>query len=85
MLRIPHCLDNRLTDGGKVIGLTHRLSSTPQKHYFSAFGTHSCYRLSKLQGLVRLEGLGKLHYYSNNNFKAMYVANEDLISCAWLE
>jgi hypothetical protein len=28
---------------------------TPQKHYFYASGT-----LSKLQGLVRLEGLGKL-------------------------
>jgi hypothetical protein len=24
MLRIPHCLDNRLADGGKVISLTHR-------------------------------------------------------------
>jgi hypothetical protein len=24
MLRIPHCLDNRLTDGGKVVSLTHR-------------------------------------------------------------
>jgi hypothetical protein len=28
-------------------------------HYFSASGTHFCYR-SKLQCLVRLEGLGKL-------------------------
>jgi hypothetical protein len=24
MLRIPHCLDNRLTDGGKVVSPTHR-------------------------------------------------------------
>jgi hypothetical protein len=24
MLRIPHCLDNRLTDGGKVVSHTHR-------------------------------------------------------------
>jgi hypothetical protein len=24
MLRIPHCLDNRLTDGGEVVSLTHR-------------------------------------------------------------
>jgi hypothetical protein len=23
MLRIPHCLDNRLTDGGKVVSPTH--------------------------------------------------------------
>jgi hypothetical protein len=42
MLRLPHCLDNRLTDGGKVVSLTHRPHSTPQKHYFSAFGTNFC-------------------------------------------
>jgi hypothetical protein len=24
MLRTPHCLDNRLTDGGKVVSPTHR-------------------------------------------------------------
>jgi hypothetical protein len=47
MLRIPHCLDNRLTDGGK-------------KHYFSASGTHFCYRLRKPQDLVRPEGSRKL-------------------------
>jgi hypothetical protein len=33
---------------------------TPKKHYFYASGTHFCWRLSKPQGLVRLEGLGKL-------------------------
>jgi hypothetical protein len=38
----PHCLDNRLTDGGKVVSPTHRPLSTPHKHYFSAFGTHFC-------------------------------------------
>jgi hypothetical protein len=37
-LRIPHCLDNRLKDGGKVVSSTHWLSSIPQKHYFSASG-----------------------------------------------
>jgi S-methylmethionine-dependent homocysteine/selenocysteine methylase len=30
MLRIPHCLDSELTDGGKVVSLTRRLRSTPQ-------------------------------------------------------
>jgi hypothetical protein len=35
MLRIPHCLDSRLTDGGEVVSLTHRPLSTPQKLYFS--------------------------------------------------
>jgi hypothetical protein len=33
---------------------------TPQKHYFYASGIHFCSRLSKPQGLVRPEGLGKL-------------------------
>jgi hypothetical protein len=34
--------------------------STPQKLYFSASGTYYCWWLSEPQGLVRLEGLGKL-------------------------
>jgi hypothetical protein len=41
MLRIPYCLDNRLTDGGKVVSLTHRSRCTPQKHFFAS-GTHFC-------------------------------------------
>jgi hypothetical protein len=56
MLRIPHFLDNRLTDGGKVVPPLF----TSQKHYyFYVSGTHFYYRLSKPQGLVRPEGLGK--------------------------
>jgi hypothetical protein len=47
-------------DGGKVVSPTYQLRSTPQKHYFSASGTHFCLGLSKPQGLVQLEGLGKL-------------------------
>jgi hypothetical protein len=58
MLKIPHCLDSRLTDSGKVVSPTHPLHLTPQKHYFYVSGTHFCYRLSKPQGLVRPEGLG---------------------------
>jgi hypothetical protein len=38
----------------RLSALTQRLCSTPQKHYFSASGTHFCYRLSKPQALVRL-------------------------------
>jgi hypothetical protein len=34
MLRIPHCLDSWLTDGGKVASLTRRLSFTPQNIIF---------------------------------------------------
>jgi hypothetical protein len=42
MLRIPHCLDNRLTDRGKVFNPTHQLRFTPQKHYLSASDIHVC-------------------------------------------
>jgi hypothetical protein len=34
MLRIPYCLDNRLTDGGKVVSPTHPPQFTSQKHYY---------------------------------------------------
>jgi hypothetical protein len=35
MLRTPHCLDNWLTDGDKVVSPMHQPHFTPQKHYFS--------------------------------------------------
>jgi hypothetical protein len=60
MLRIPHFVDTQLTDGGNVVSPTHRPRSTPQKHYFSASGTHLCQRLSEPQGPVLPEGLGTL-------------------------
>jgi hypothetical protein len=39
MLRIPHCLDIWLTDGGKVASPTHRPLITPQNHYLSDFSS----------------------------------------------
>jgi hypothetical protein len=60
MLRMPHSLDSWLTDGGKVVTPTQRPRSTPQKHYVPASGTHFGQILSEPQGLLRLEGLGKL-------------------------
>jgi hypothetical protein len=43
MLRISHCLDNRLTDGGKVVSPTHRPHFTTQKHYYFYIScTHFC-------------------------------------------
>jgi hypothetical protein len=69
MLRIPHCLDNRLTDGSKVVNPTHPPHSTLQKHYFSVSGTHFCLRLSEPQCLVRPKGLGKFknsHHRESN-------------------
>jgi hypothetical protein len=60
MLRIPHCLDNRLTDGGKIVSPTHPSHFIPQyNYYFSVSAIHFCKRLSKPQGLVQPEGLGK--------------------------
>jgi hypothetical protein len=41
-LRVPHCLYNRLRDGSKVVSPTNQPRSTPQKHNFSASGTHFC-------------------------------------------
>jgi hypothetical protein len=35
MLRIRHCSDNLLVDGGKDVSPSYRPSFTPQKHYFS--------------------------------------------------
>jgi hypothetical protein len=40
---IPHCLNNRFTDGGEIVSLTRRPRFAPQKHL-----------LSESQGLVRL-------------------------------
>jgi hypothetical protein len=82
MLRIPHCLDNRLTDGDKVVSPTDRPRSAPQKHYyFCISGTYFYQRLSKFQGLLRLEGLGKFKKISSSGIKPATFqgisANED--------
>jgi hypothetical protein len=69
MLRFPHCLDSRLTDGGKFVSLTHRQRSTSESHYFSPSGTHFCWKLNKPQGLVRLEELGKLQKFTSLGVK----------------
>jgi hypothetical protein len=34
ILGIPHYLDSRLIDGGKVVSPTHQLHFSPQKHYY---------------------------------------------------
>jgi hypothetical protein len=40
--RLPRFLDNRQTDGGEVVSLTHQQRFTPQKHYLYASDTHFC-------------------------------------------
>jgi hypothetical protein len=57
---IPYCLDSGLTDYGDIVSLTQRPRFNLQTNYFSASGTHFCYRLSTPRGLMRLEVLGKL-------------------------
>jgi hypothetical protein len=78
MLRIPHCPDNRLIDGGNVASPMHRPHFTPQKHYFYS-GTYFCQRLSKPQDLVRPEGLGKFKisvYSSDSGYGPLFVSQE---------
>jgi hypothetical protein len=66
MLRIPHSPENRLTDGDEVVSLKHLTHSTPQKKTVSVSGTQLCSRLSKPQGIVRLEGLGKFKKFNDS-------------------
>jgi hypothetical protein len=44
--RLPHFLDNRLTDGGEVVSLTPRAPFNPTK----IPGTHFCQRFSRSPG-----------------------------------
>jgi hypothetical protein len=53
MLQMPNCLDNWLTEGGEFVSLMRR----PPLHFPEI---HFHLRLSKAQGRVRQEGLGKL-------------------------
>jgi hypothetical protein len=64
MLRIPHCLDSRLSDGGQVVSLTPHPCVTHHKHFVTS-GNNFCQRLSEPQGLVRPEGLCKLNQKKN--------------------
>jgi hypothetical protein len=55
-LRIPECLDNRLTDIGEVVSLTHRPRFIlPEGSWYSFVRG-----LVIIKAVVRLEGLGKL-------------------------
>jgi hypothetical protein len=75
MLRIPHYLDNQLSDCGKFVSFTHRPRSTLQKKDFSAVDTHFCQRLSKTQGLVRPEGLRKFIHFSGSRTREVPVCS----------
>jgi hypothetical protein len=57
MLRIPHCLDNRLINGGMVVSPTHQPHFTPQKHYyFNVSGTlHFQFRRKEKRGSLCIQ------------------------------
>jgi hypothetical protein len=56
MLRIPHYLENRLKDGGKVVSFTHPPHFTPQKHYyFNLSGTHFCSAMLFIPSFLRVK------------------------------
>jgi hypothetical protein len=61
ILRIPHCLDNQLTDGGNVVSPTHPPHFTPPRNtiIFMFLVSISVRGRVKPQSLVRPEGLGK--------------------------
>jgi hypothetical protein len=60
MLRIPHCLDNQWTDGGKVVNPAHRPRFTPQNIIFLLLVLISVRGRVNPKAVVELEGLDKL-------------------------
>jgi hypothetical protein len=62
MSRLPHFLDNRLTDGGEVVSLMRRTLFTPQKDSRYSFLLEA---ESTPRAIVRLEGLGQLKKFSD--------------------
>jgi hypothetical protein len=54
--RIPHFLDNRLTDGSEVVSLMHRQRFTHREDYWYSFLLEA---ESNPRAIARLEGLCK--------------------------
>jgi hypothetical protein len=71
--RLPHFLDTRLTDGGKVVSPTRRTPFTPRK----TSGTHFCWRLSRPQGH---SAAGRIRSFEKSN-DLMGIRSRDLPAC----
>jgi hypothetical protein len=61
MLKIPHCLENRLADGDEVVSPTHGSALLPNEHFSLCFSL--CYS-SKPRGIVRPEEVRKFIKFS---------------------
>jgi hypothetical protein len=74
MLKISHWLDNRLSDGGETVSLTHRSRSTTRIIFCL-----SC--LARKQGLVKLKK--KISYLNDRNYDvpASSIVSETLRYC----
>jgi hypothetical protein len=58
MLRTPHCVGNRLTDGGKLISFRHRQISTLTKYFLFLSLEFILLETRQFQGVEQLEELG---------------------------
>jgi hypothetical protein len=54
MLRIPHSVENRFTDGSEVVSLKRRKSSTPQKNFLILICLTSSVDPGTILGIERL-------------------------------
>jgi hypothetical protein len=55
--RLPHFVDNRLTDGGEVVSLTRRSPFTPPGRFLGLISVRGG---DDPRAIMRLEGLGQL-------------------------
>jgi hypothetical protein len=74
VLRISHCIHNRLTHGGKVVSLTRRLRPTPHKQFLIFISVSGWVNPNAILGL---EGLGKPEKKSSLDLKT-----RDILACS---
>jgi hypothetical protein len=72
MLRLPHFVNNRLTDGGKVVSLTRRTPFNPLEDSWYSFLLRGWV---EPRGIVQLEGLGQLKISNNLTEKQYHKCN----------